>query len=456
MADRPAGSAGREKKPRAWAQIFASRRMAITAALGFASGLPLLLTGQVLGLWLTDTGLDIKTIAIFASVGLPYTFKFAWAPLLDRYVPPFLGRRRGWMLITQIGLVAIIVAMASADPASSTWTVAVLAIALAALSATQDIAIDAWRADILTPEERAAGSAVYVMGYRVALLVVGTGGLILADLVGYRALFLGTAVLIGLCIVATILAEEPAQARARPHTISQAVVMPFIGFFKKLGWGALIALAFAAFYKFGDQMVDGLIGTFWRRELELSKTEIGTITKLSGTAGVALGGLLAGILTPRLGTKRALILFGILQASTNFLYLALAILGKEFGMVPVLVGGSIFVDYVAGTMGTAVFMAVFIAMCDKETSATQYALLTSLSSVGKRVFGWVGGEIIAGTGWAAFFSATAAMAIPGLLLVLVLPRILLQPPRKGEGSEPGEPAGEPSGATAGAGRRETA
>jgi len=451
MADRPAGSAGRQKKPRAWAHIFASRRMAITAALGFASGLPLLLTGQVLGLWLTDAGLDIKTIALFASVGLPYTFKFAWAPLLDRYAPP-LGRRRGWMLITQLGLVAIVAAMAFADPSSSTTIVALLAIALATLAATQDAAIDAWRADILTPDERAAGSAVYIFGYRVALLVVGTGGLILADVLGYRALFLGTAVLIGLCVIATILAEEPEQTATRPHNLSEAVVLPFIGFFKKLGYGAVAALAFAAFYKFGDQMVDGLIGTFWRRELELSKTEIGTITKFAGTTGVVLGGVLAGILTPRLGTKRALILFGILQASTNFLYLALALLGKEFGMIELLVGGSIFVDYVAGTMGTAVFMAVFIAMCNKETSATQYALLTSLSSVGKRVFGWVGGEIIAGSGWAVFFSATAAMAVPGLILVWVLPRVLLQPPHRPEDSKPGEPAGQPSGATAGAGR----
>jgi PAT family beta-lactamase induction signal transducer AmpG len=434
--------------------------MAITAALGFASGLPLLLTGQVLGLWLTDAEIDIKTIALFASVGLPYTFKFLWAPLLDRFVPP-LGRRRGWMLITQIGLVAIIVAMASADPTASTtlslWPfefsvmpIALLAIALAALSATQDVAIDAWRADILTPDERAAGSAVYVFGYRVALLVIGTGGLILADVAGYRALFLSTAVLMGLCVVATLLAEEPVEAKARPRDLTEAVVLPFIGFFKKLGAGAAAALCFAAFYKFGDQMVDGLISTFWRRELALSKTEIGTITKLAGTTGVLLGGILAGILTPRLGTKRALILFGILQASTNFLYLALALLGKEFGMIELLVGGSIFVDYVAGTMGTAVFMAVFIGMCDKETSATQYALLTSLSGVGKRVFGFVGGWIVAGSGWAVFFSVTAAMAIPGLILVWFLPRVLLQPPHKpGESPTDEKPAGEPSAAPAG-------
>ncbi|HUS68086.1 MAG TPA: MFS transporter [Kofleriaceae bacterium] len=417
-----------EKKRGTWASIVASRRMAVAAALGFASGLPLLLTGQVLGLWLTDAKIDIKTIALFASVGLPYTFKFAWAPLLDRYVPPFLGRRRGWMLITQIGLVGVIVAMASADPSSNTELVAYLAVAIAALSATQDVAIDAWRADVLAVEERAAGSAAYVLGYRVAMLAVGTAGLILADLTSFRVVYLGTAVLMALCIIATFLAEEPAVPEARPRTVYHAVVTPFAEFFKRLGWAALIALAFAALYKFGDQMVDGLVGTFWRRELEMSKTEIGTFNKAAGFAGVALGGILAGTLTPRLGTRRALLLFGVLQASTNFLYVALALMGKSY----VLVGAAIFVDYVANTMGTAAFMAVFIAMTNKEVSATQYALLTSLSSVGKRVFGWVGGDIVAGAGWATFFGATAAMAIPGLVLVFFLPRSVIEPPVKPE------------------------
>jgi PAT family beta-lactamase induction signal transducer AmpG len=425
-----------EKKRGTWAQILASRRVAVAAALGFASGLPLMLTGQVLALWLTDAKIDIKTIALFASVGLPYTFKFAWAPLLDRYAPPFLGRRRGWMLISQVGLVGVIVAMASADPAVNTTVVAALAIAMAALSATQDIAIDAWRADVLRPDERAAGSAAYVLGYRVALLAVGTAGLIVADLTSYRVLFLGTAALLALSIIATLVAEEPVKPEGSPHDIYQAVVMPFAEFFKRLGWAALAALAFAALYKFGDQMVDGLIATFWRRELGMSKTEIATFNKLAGFSGVALGGLLAGILTPRLGTRRALVLFGVLQASTNLLYIGLAVTGKSY----VMVGAAIFIDLCAGTMGTAVFMAVFIAMCNKEVSATQYALLTSLSSVGKRVFGWVGGDIISAYGWPEFFIATAAMAIPGLVLVAFLPREVLQPPKKAPGPEPeGQP-----------------
>jgi MFS transporter, PAT family, beta-lactamase induction signal transducer AmpG len=427
MSDaRTPGSGGGEKKPSTWATIFASRRMATMAVLGFASGLPLQITGIVLTLWLTDSGIDIKTIALSTLVGLSYTFKFGWAPLLDRYVPPFLGRRRGWILITQIGLIAAISAMASADPASSLTYVAVLAVAVAVLSATQDIAIDAWRTDVLAPEERPAGSAVYVFGYRVALLAVGTLGLILIDLTGWRVIFFYTAALLALCIVATFLAEEPEQPRARPQNIYDAVVMPFAGFFKRFGKAALIALAFAAFYKFGDQMVDGLIGVFWRRELGMSKTEIGTFAKVAGFVGTAVGGFLAGILTPKLGTKKALIIFGILQTSTNLLYLALTFTGMSY----VLVWSAIFIDYVAGMMGTAVFMAVFIAMCNKEVSATQYALLTSLSSVGKRVFGWVGGDIIAAWGWGTFFVSTTLMAIPGLILVLFLPRVLLQPPRK--------------------------
>ncbi len=410
-----------------WASILASRRMAITAALGFASGLPLLQTGQVLALWLTDANIDIKTIALFASVGLPYTFKFAWAPLLDRFVPPFLGRRRGWMLISQVGLIAAIVAMASADPASSTSLVAVLALVIAALSATQDVAIDAWRTDVLEPEERAAGSAAYVLGYRIAMLAVGTAGLILADLTSYRVVFLGTALLLALSVSATLLAEEPKEPGARPRDLYEAVVMPFADFFKRLGWAALIALLFAAFYKFGDQMVDGLISTFWRRELGLSKTEIGTFTKAAGFAGLTVGGILAGLLTPRLGTRRALLVFGILQAATNLLYIALSMGGKSYPLI----GAAIFVDYVANTMGTAAFLATFMAMTNQKVSATQYALLTSLSSVGKRVFGWAGGDIVAGAGWTTFFAATTALAIPGLILVLLLPKHLMEPPREG-------------------------
>jgi PAT family beta-lactamase induction signal transducer AmpG len=401
------------------------------------------LTGQVLALWLTDAKIDIKTIALFASVGLPYTLKFWWAWVLDAVVPPFLGRRRGWMLITQVGLIAAIAVLGSADPAADTSFVAVMAIVVAALSATQDVAIDAWRAEILDPDERAAGSAVYVLGYRIAMLAVGTAGLILADFTSYRVVFLGTAALLALCIVATFLAEEPTRTRERPRDLAAAVVdNPIVEFFRRLGWAALIALAFAALYKFGDQMVDGLIGPFWRRELALSKTEIGTITKFAGFSGVVVGGFLAGILTPRLGSRRALLLFGLLQASTNFLYVALTITGKSYPLIV----GAIFVDYVANTMGTAVFMAVFIAMCNKQFTAMQYALLTSLSSVGKRVFGWVGGDIISSAGWAAFFSSTAAMAIPGILLVLLLPRSLLEPPKKPGAAPAAEP---PAAETAG-------
>jgi PAT family beta-lactamase induction signal transducer AmpG len=418
------------KKPSTWRSILASRRMAVTAALGFASGLPLMLTGQVLTLWLVDSKIDIKTVALFASVGLPYTFKFAWAPLLDRYAPPFLGRRRGWMLITQIGLALAVAAMAIADPAADTVLVAQLAVAVAALSATQDVAIDAWRADLLTAEERAAGSAAYVLGYRVALLLVGTLGLIAADFVGYRAVFVGAAVLLAACVVATLLAEEPARPAHRPQSIVQAVWLPFAEFFKRLGGLAAVALLFAATYKFGDQMVDGLLSAFWRGPvadggLGMSKTEIATFNKVAGFAGVTVGGTLAALLTPKLGTKRALLLFGVLQAATNLLYISLAVIGKSYALV----GAAIFIDNAANMMGTAAFMAVFAAMCNKEVSATQYALLTSLSSVGKRVFGWVGGSLVASHGWGFFFGATAAMAIPGLLLVFVLPRAVLDPPR---------------------------
>jgi PAT family beta-lactamase induction signal transducer AmpG len=202
--------------------------------------------------------------------------------------------------------------------------------------------------------------------------------------------------------------------------------MPFAEFFRRLGWAALIALAFAALYKFGDQMVDGLIGPFWRRELGLSKIEIGTITKAAGFAGVAVGGVLAAVLTPRLGTRRALIVFGLVQATTNLAYAGLAARGGGTAAI----AAAVVLDQAANTMGTAAFMAVFAAMCDPGVSATQSALLTSLSSVGRRVFGWTGGALVVGHGWVAFFVATALIALPGVVLAARLPGAILDPPRR--------------------------
>lgn len=406
--------------------IFRSRRMAVQAGLGFSSGLPLLLTGQLLTLWLADVDLDIKTLAAFLSVGLAYTFKFTWAPVFDAFPLPFLGRRRGWILVFQLGLVGAIAVMANMDPAAQLQSLAYAAIAVAALSASQDVVVDALRADLLPPEQRAAGAALYMLGYRTAMLVVGVVGLGLAEWLPWRYIYLGAAALMALCTAFTFLAEEPEQPSVLPR-LDQAIVRPFVDLFQRFDWrGALLILVFAASYKFGDQLLDGLSSVFYTKGtpdapgLGFSKVTLASYTKVAGFSGLLLGGLVGGWLAPRLGLRKALALFGLTQALTNLVYVILAMVGKNY----VMLGVAILCDSTANTMGTASLMAFFATVTRKELSATQYALLTSLSSVGKRVFGWWGGVIIADAGWKGFFAATTAMAVPGILLVFVLPKRL--------------------------------
>ncbi len=393
--------------------------MAVLAGLGFSAGLPLMLVGQTLAAWMTDEGVDLKKIAAFASVGLPYTFKFLWAPLLDRYRLPFLGRRRGWMLAIQLALVIAITAMGLVNPAREPFALALCALFVAFFAASQDIVLDAYRTDLLPAEERAAGTAIYVVGFRVAMLVTGTLALVLADHIAWRAIYALMAALMVVGLVATLFAEEPGGDRARrPATLLAAFGLPLRRFFQRFGLSGFgLVVLFAMTYKFGDFLVDTLKMTFYKREIGFTNTEIGTLTKAYSFAAVALGGVMVGVLAPRLGVRRSLFVFGAFAAATNVLYLLMIASGKSY----LTLGIALFFDHFAGAMGATVFIAFLMSLCDVEVSATQYALLTSLSSVGGRVFGWVGADLVAGIGWDGFFVATALMAIPGLLLIPLLP-----------------------------------
>ena len=392
--------------------VFRSRRMAVVFLLGFSSGLPLLLVGQTLQIWLTDAKIDVKQIATFAAVGLPYTFKFAWAPLLDRYHLPFLGRRRGWMLVFQLGLMVALAVMSTIDPAASVERTAVIAVIVATLSASQDIMIDAYNADLLAPEERAAGSATYVMGYRVAMLIAGSLALVLADHLAWRVVYAIMAALVGVGVIATLLAEEPPLRDRPPRTLASAVVRPFTELFGRLGWRtALLTLAFAATYKFGEQFAQVLTGTFYRGAIGFTKTDIGLVSKAVGFGAWALGGVLGGVLTARYGVRKMLVAFGIVQASTHLAYLWIAYAGKNL----VVFGVAIFIENVSFAMATSAFVAALMSVTAAAVSATQFALLTSLSSVGQRVFGTFAGDVVKAVGWKGFFLTTIAMGLPGLL-----------------------------------------
>lgn len=396
---------------RNWASVFRSRRMAAVFLLGFSSGLPLLLVGNTLGQWLIDAKFDDKTIAGISAFGLPYTFKWAWAPLLDRYDMPFLGRRRGWILTFQLALIFGLLAMGWLGPESDFQTFVALTVGVATASASQDIVIDAYNTDVLGPDERAAGSAAYVMGYRTAMLVAGMFALVLADHVEWLVVYWIMAGLMVVGIVGVVLAEPLTAAVATPRTIAESVYLPFRTFFQRYGRHALVLLAFAATYKFGEQFLQVMLAKFYRT-IGFSKTEIGVLSKFVTFAAFAVGGGLGGALVARYGLRRMLVVFGILQATTNLAYIAMAYAGHDL----VMFGGAVFIENLSAATATAAFSAALMSFCSPATSATQMALLTSLSSVGQRVFGFSAGIVVEHYGYVPLFLVAIALAVPGIAL----------------------------------------
>jgi len=398
--------------------IFRSRKMLVLFLLGFASGLPLLLTGQTLQAWMTDAGVDLGRIADLSAVGLAYTIKFAWAPILDRYELPLLGRRRGWCLALQLALAVAIAAMGAVDPIAEPLALGTLAVIVAFLSASQDVVIDAYKADVLAPPERAAGSAAYVLGYRAALLVTGTLALVLSDHVPWRVIYAGMAALMVVGVVATLVAEEPAANDARPTSLARSVVLPFVEL-QRLGWGTLaLILGLAALYRFGDFFAQALIIPFLKKGVGFSSTDIGLVNKALGFVGTAVGGVAAGTLVARYSARRMLVPFAAVAALTNLLYMLLAITGKNYAVFC----GAVLVDHVSTALATTAFLAVLMGATTAAVSATQFALLTSLSSVGQRVFGFLADDVVTRWGWTGFFVVTVLLAIPGAVLAWLTAR----------------------------------
>ncbi len=395
-----------------YAAAFRSRKIALLLALGFASGLPLALTAGTLQAWLAAENVDIVAIGWFALVGQPYTYKFLWAPFMDRYVPPFLGRRRGWLLITQLALAAAIVFMGTLTPADSTWLLGATALAVAFLSASQDIVFDALRTDWLEREERGAGAAVSVLGYRLAMLVSGAGALILADQwLGWSATYWLMAALMAVGMIATWLVVEPEPKSPAPRTLDEAVVKPFAEFFSRRGAVALLLLV--VLYKLGDAFAGNLTTTFLLRGPGFSLTEVGAFNKGFGLAATIIGALAGGALMAKMRLYRALMLFGALQAITNLGFMLLAGAGKSYPLMVAVVG----MENLCGGMGTAAYVALLMALCDRRFSATQYALLSALSAVGRVYVGPAAGYLVAGFGWELFFLFTFLIALPGLALL---------------------------------------
>lgn len=390
------------------------RRVLVMAPLGFASGLPLALSGATLQAWLTVSGVDLAAIGLYTLVGLPYTFKFLWSPLMDRFVPPWLDRRRGWMLAMQLALAAAIAAMAALEPAAAPLAVAALALAIAFASASQDIAFDAYRADVLRPAERGLGAAVSVAAYRVAMLVSGAGALVVAERAGWPAAWLAMALLMAVGVAGTLAGPAPERPAPPPASLAEAVGGPFRAFFRRRGAWALLALV--VLYKLGDAFAGTLTTAFLIRGVGLGLAEVGLYSKVLGLAALLAGALWGGAWMARLGLWRALMLFGLLQALTNLGFLALLATGP----VPALVAAVVGLENLAGGMGTAAFVALLMGLCDHRYTATQFALLSALAAVGRVLVGPGAGLVAEHQGWAAYFLASFAAALPGLVVLAAL------------------------------------
>jgi PAT family beta-lactamase induction signal transducer AmpG len=421
-------------------QVFRSRRIAVMVFAGFSSGLPLALTGGTLQAWMTVAGVDLRTIGVFALVGLPYTLKFFWSPLMDRFVPPWMGRRRGWMFLTQAALLLGIAAMAFGNPGAAPWALGVSALLVAFLSASQDIVIDAYRTDVLREPERGLGAAVFVTGYRIAMLVSGALALIFSEQIGWRNTYLLMASLMAVGIVTTLFGPEPEIRVTPPKSLQEAVVGPLREFFFRFGSEpeiraiapksltesitgllrccysyrtAAALLLLIVLYKLGDAYAGTLTTAFLIRGVGFSPTEVGTINKGFGLISLIAGAMFGGTLMVRLGLYRSLLIFGILQAVSNLSFMVLSWVGKSYAMLVFTVG----FENVCGGMGTSAFVALLMAMCDHRYTATQYALLSSLAALGRIFVAPTSGYVVESVGWGVFFFFTAVTALPGLWML---------------------------------------
>jgi len=357
---------------------------------------------------------DIATIGLFSLVGLPYSLKFMWAPFMDRYVPPFLGRRRGWILLAQLTLVVILAAMAVTNPVSHIWRMGILAFALSFASASQDIVYNAYFTDILRPAERGLGAAVQAGGYRLAMIIAGALVLILADRIGWRDSYLLMALLMLVAMIPTCVGPEPDIQVVPPRTLREAVVTPLLELLVRRG--AVWLLLLVVLYKFGNWFSGQLTNAFLIEGLHFTATDVGVVNKGFGIAATIVGIFLGGVLMARLSLFRALLYFGILQAASILTFLALSLIGHSYLGMVLAVG----VENLAWGMGTAAFIAYLMALCDHRYTAFQFALLSTLDSISRVFLGPPAGYLVQYSGWSALFIVSALLAIPGLVLLLLL------------------------------------
>ena len=411
--------------------LYLRRRVLVVLLLGFSSGLPLLLSFSTLSTWMREVGVDLTSIGLFSLVGLPYTVKFLWAPAMDRLpLPPLtrlLGRRRGWMVATQLMLIVTLIGLGTTNPIASPLMMALFGVLVALFSASQDIVVDAYRIESLEETEQGAGAAAYVLGYRVGILAAGAGALLLADSYGWFHAYLAMAALMLVGLATILLSPEPpapdlpALSGERPAEkaaawFRDAVFAPFAEFLSR-PW-ALLTLLFILLYKLGDAFLGAMTNPFYI-DVGFTKTEIAEVTKVFGLFALLGGLVVGGVMVRRLGLMWALLICGVLQAASNLVFALQPTVGNEVWMLVITIG----VENATGGMGTAAFIAYLSQLTNVAFTATQYALLSSFMAFGRTVLSSPSGWVAEQLGWVPFFVASTAIAVPGLALLLVLMRL---------------------------------
>ena len=397
-----------------WREVLANRRMLICVFTGLASGMPLYVLLSLVPAWLTDGGVSLKTIGLFSLVGLPYVWKFLWAPVMDRWVPPFLGRRRGWMLITQIGLLVSIGSLGMFEPGRATPIIVWLAGIVAFFSASQDVALDAFRREILSDAELGLGNSIHVQAYRLSVLVPGSLSLVLADLIPWAAVFWITGAFMLVGIALTLFVREPDSDIPPPAGLRQTIMEPFQEYVGRRGWFSLILiLCFMFLYKLGDNMATALSTPFYL-DLGFSMTEIGLVAKQAALWPSIVGGLLGGLVMIKIGINRALWLFGVVQMVSILGFAVLADQGPILWLLAVVIG----FEYLGVGLGTAAFTAFILRETSKTFAASQIALLTALAALPRTFANASTGFIVESLGWVDFFLLCTLLAIPGMCLLI--------------------------------------
>lgn len=394
-------------------QLWNKRTLAVML-LGFSSGLPLVLIGSTLQAWYTVAGVSLMTIGTLTLVQQPYIFKFLWAPLMDRYTPiKKLGRRRGWIFLMQTALFFTLLVMAYLKPETHPWLLADMALIVAFFSATQDISIDAYRTDILAPDEKGLGSALTNIGYRMAMLVAGAVALILAGEIGWRVTYIIMSVLILVEALVTLWAPKPISAEMPPRSLIEAVIEPMHDFFKRGAKPAFIILLFIMLYKIADALALALNTAFLIRGIGFSLAAIGGIYKIVSLIATLLGSFFGGLWFNRLGLYRSLMIFGVLQTAANLSFMWLALVGKSY----LVMIAAVFSDYFCGGLASVAMIVLLMNLCNHRFTATQYALFSAVAAIPRVFIGPLAALLVDHFGWAEFYFISFFFGLPALILL---------------------------------------